>query len=127
MGEPHGPEGRAAAEEALSLAQRVGDAATQVGALCELACIESHDGNDAAALAMLAEARSLAGQASALRPLLKVTINESHVLEGMGEHGRAAEVARAGMPAPGIMAWPARPAPSWRSTWPSRWYRSAAG
>ena len=97
MGEPHGPEGRAAAEEALSLAQRVGDAATQVGALCELACIESHDGNDAPALAMLAEARSLAGKAGALRPLLHVAINESHVLEGMGEHGRAAEVARAGI------------------------------
>ena len=97
MGEPHGPEGRAAAEEALSLAQRVGDAATQVGALCELACIESHDGNDAPALAMLAEARSLAGQAGALRPMLHVAINESHVLEGMGEHGRAAEVARAGI------------------------------
>ena len=97
MGEPHGPEGRAAAEEALSLAQRVGDTATQVGALCELACIESHDGNDAAALAMLAEARLLARKASALRPLLKVAINESHVLEGMGEHGRAAEVARAGI------------------------------
>ena len=97
MGEPHGPEGRAAAEEALSLAQRVGDAATQVDALCELACIESHDGNDAPALAMLAEARSLAGKAGALRPLLHVAINESHVLEGMGEHGRAAEVARAGI------------------------------
>ena len=46
---------------------------------------------------MLAEARSLAGKAGALRPLLHVAINESHVLEGMGEHGRAAEVARAGI------------------------------
>src|SRR5215831_16372178 len=46
---------------------------------------------------MLAEARSLAGKVSALRPLLHVAINESHVLEGMGEHGRAAEVARAGI------------------------------
>ena len=97
LAEPHGPEGRVAAEEALSLAQRVGDAATQVSALCELACIESHSGNDPAALAMLAEARSLAGKVSALRPLLHVAINESHVLEGMGEHGRAAEVARAGI------------------------------
>jgi DNA-binding NarL/FixJ family response regulator len=95
--EPHGREGRIAAEEALSLAQRVGDAGTQVSALCELACIESHSGNDPAALAMLAEARSLAVKAGALRPLLHVAINESHVLEGMGEHGRAAEVARAGI------------------------------
>ncbi len=97
MGEPHTPDGWAAAEEALSLAQQVGDAATQVGALCELACFEAHDGNDAAALAMLAEARSLAAKADALRPLLHVAINESHVLEGMGEHERAAEVARAGI------------------------------
>src|SRR4249920_2032386 len=58
LAEPHGPEGRVAAEEALSLAQQVGDAATQVSALCELACIESHSGNALAALAMLAEARS---------------------------------------------------------------------
>src|SRR5215470_18149512 len=97
LAEPHGPEGRIAAEEALSLAQRVGDAATQVSALCELACMESHSGNNPAALAMLAEARSLAVKAGALRPLLHVAINESHVLEGMGEHGRAAEVARAGI------------------------------
>jgi DNA-binding CsgD family transcriptional regulator len=97
LAEPHGPEGRIAAEEALSLAQRVGDAATQVNALCELACIESHSGNDLAALAMLAEARSLAAKAGALRPLLHAAINESHILEGMGEHERAAEVARAGI------------------------------
>ena len=119
---------RVAAEEALSLARQVGDAATQVSALCELACIESHCGNDPAALAMLGEARSLAGRAGALRPLLHVAINESHVLEGMGEHGRAAEVARAGIAsASGLRPGPARPAPSWRSTWPSRWSRSAAG
>jgi DNA-binding NarL/FixJ family response regulator len=97
LAEPHGREGRAAAEEALSLAQRVGDAATQVNALCELACIESHYGNDLAALAMLAEARSLAVKANALRPLLHAAINESHILEGMGEHERAAEVARDGI------------------------------
>jgi DNA-binding CsgD family transcriptional regulator len=97
LAEPHGPEGWGAAEEALSLAQRVGDAASEVSALCELACMEAHSGNDPAALAMLAEARSLAGKAGTLRPLLHVAINESHVLEGMGEHERAAEVARAGI------------------------------
>src|SRR5215469_9889867 len=95
--EPHGPQGRAAAEEALSLAQRVGDAATQVNALCELACIESHAGNDAQALEIIAGARSLAGRAGALRPLLHVAINESHVLEGIGEHEQAAQVARTGI------------------------------
>jgi DNA-binding CsgD family transcriptional regulator len=95
--EPHGPQGRAAAEEALSLARRVGDAATQVNALCELACIESHCGNDAQALEILTGARSLARRAGALRPLLHVAINESHVLEGIGEHEQAAQVARAGI------------------------------
>jgi DNA-binding CsgD family transcriptional regulator len=95
--EPHGPQGRAAAEEALSLAQQVGDAATQVNALCELACIESHSGNDAQALEIVAGARSLARRAGALRPLLHVAINESHLLEGIGEHEQAAQVARAGI------------------------------
>ncbi len=95
--EPHGPEGRAAAEEALALARGVGDAAIQVSASCELACIESHSGDNAAALAILADARSLARRAGALRPLLHVHINESHVLEGLAEHERAAQVARAGI------------------------------
>jgi DNA-binding CsgD family transcriptional regulator/tetratricopeptide (TPR) repeat protein len=95
--EPHGPQGRAAAEEALSLAQQVGDAATQVIALCELACIESHSGDDAQALEILAGARSLARRVGALRPLLHAAINESHVLEGIGEHEQAAQVARTGI------------------------------
>jgi DNA-binding CsgD family transcriptional regulator len=97
LAEPHGPEGRIAAEEALSLARQVGDPATQVTALCELACAESHGGNDAVALEMFAEARSLARRAGAFRPLLHVAINESHVLEGIGEHERAAQVAQAGI------------------------------
>ena len=46
---------------------------------------------------MFAEARSLAGRTGTYRPLLQVAINESHVLEGMGEHERAARVARAGI------------------------------
>jgi DNA-binding CsgD family transcriptional regulator len=95
--EPHGPLGRAAAEEALSLARQVGDAATQVNALCELACIDSHSGQDARALEILTGARSLARRAGALRPLLHVAINESHVLEGIGEHEQAAQVARDGI------------------------------
>jgi DNA-binding CsgD family transcriptional regulator/tetratricopeptide (TPR) repeat protein len=93
----HGPEGWVAGEEALALARQAGDAATQIGALCELGCVESHSGNDTAALEMFAEARSLAGQAGTFRPLLHVAINESHVLEGMGEHERAVHVARAGI------------------------------
>src|SRR5262249_48918790 len=88
---------RAAAEEALALARQAGDAATQVTALCELACGESQFGNDTAALEMLIEARSLAGRTGAFRPLLRVAVSESHVLEGLGEHEQAASVARSGI------------------------------
>ena len=91
-------------------------------------CVESHSGNDTAALEMLAEARSLAGQAGAFRPLLHVAINESHVLEGMGEHERAAQVARGRhRQRAGLRARPLDRDASWRSTWPSRWSRSAGG
>jgi DNA-binding CsgD family transcriptional regulator len=92
-----GPEARAAAEEALTLARRAGDGATQVNALCQLASNESQSGNDAAALELFALARSLAGGTGTYQPLLHVAINESHVLEGMGEHERAAQVARDGI------------------------------
>ena len=95
--EPHDPGARAAAEEALALARQAGDAATQVTALCELACGESQFGSDTAALEMLIEARSLAGRTGAFRPLLRVAVSESHVLEGLGEHEQAASVARSGI------------------------------
>ncbi|MGN6172581.1 MAG: LuxR C-terminal-related transcriptional regulator, partial [Streptosporangiaceae bacterium] len=95
--EPSEPGARAAAEEALALAQQAGAAATQIGALCELACFEAQVGNDAVALEMLTEAQSLAGRTRAFRPLLQVAVTESHVLEGLGEHERAASVARAGI------------------------------
>jgi len=94
---PHEPGMQAAAEEALALARQAGDAATQVTALCALACGESQFGNDAVALEMLIEARSLAGRTGAFRPLLRVAVSESHVLEGLGEHEQAASVARAGI------------------------------
>ena len=95
--EPYDPGARAAAEEALALARQAGDAATQVTALCELACGESQFGSDTVALEMLIEARSLAGRTGAFRPLLQVAVSESHVLEGLGEHEQAASVARAGI------------------------------
>ncbi len=91
------PEVAAAAGEALALARRAGDAATEAHALLELGLIQSHSGDDAAALETLDLARSAARQAESYEPLLNAVINESHVLEGMGEHERAAEVARAGI------------------------------
>lgn len=97
MSDPFGPRARLTAEEALSLARRAGDAETQVNALCKLATIRSHLGDEAVAVEMFAEARSLAGWDDAYRALLHVAVNESHVLEGMGEHERAAKVARDGI------------------------------
>jgi DNA-binding NarL/FixJ family response regulator len=92
-----GPEPAAGLEEALWLAQRAGDPSMEAKALYDLALLRSGDGDDAAALEMLGRARAIAARAGAYEPLIAAAINESHVLEGMGEHERAAEVARAGI------------------------------
>ena len=97
LADPYSRRARVAAAEALELARQQGAAATQVSALCELATIEAHDANDELALRLFGEARALAGQSGAFRPLLYAAINESHVLEGIGEHERAAQVARDGI------------------------------
>jgi ATP/maltotriose-dependent transcriptional regulator MalT len=93
----HGPEASAAVDEALALARRAGDAATQATALYELAVIRSNSGDDAYALDLLGLARAVAERAGAYEPMLHAVINESHVLEGMGQHEQAADVARAGI------------------------------
>jgi ATP/maltotriose-dependent transcriptional regulator MalT len=93
----HGPEAAAAIDEALALARQAGDAATEADALPDLAIVQSRAGDDAAALESLRLARTIAERADAYQPLLCAVTNESHVLEGMGEHEQAAEVARAGI------------------------------
>jgi DNA-binding CsgD family transcriptional regulator/tetratricopeptide (TPR) repeat protein len=93
----YAPETAAALEEALRLAQRAGDSATEAKALSDLAALKSADGDDPAALEMLGRARAIADGSGAYEPLAAAAINESHVLEGMGEHERAAAVARAGI------------------------------
>jgi DNA-binding CsgD family transcriptional regulator len=93
----YGREAVAALEEALRLARRAGDPAMEAAALHHLAMLRSRDGDDVAALEMLGRARATAGRAGAYRSLLAAVINESHVLEGMGEHKHAADVARAGI------------------------------
>jgi DNA-binding CsgD family transcriptional regulator len=94
---PYAPQTAAALEEALRLAQRAGDPAIEAKALCDLAMFRSRGGDDPAALEMLGRAGAIAGRAGAYDSLLAAVINESHVLEGMGQHERAAEVARAGI------------------------------
>jgi DNA-binding CsgD family transcriptional regulator/tetratricopeptide (TPR) repeat protein len=96
-GQPYGPDALAAAEEALTLARKASAATTEAAALRELAVLRSRAGDNRAALEMLAQARAIAGQAGAYDSLLRAVIEESHVLEGMGEHERAAKVAQAGI------------------------------
>jgi DNA-binding CsgD family transcriptional regulator/tetratricopeptide (TPR) repeat protein len=95
--ESAGPDAAAAIDEALMLARRAGDAATEASALVELGLLQSRNGDDAAAVRTLALAQSLAEQVGAYEHLLPAVINESHVLEGMGEHERAADLARRGI------------------------------
>jgi len=92
-----GPRATAAVDEALTLARRAGDVGMEATALLEVAVIASRDGHDEQALDLLGQARVLAERAGALEPQMYVVINESHVLAGIGQHERAAEVARAGV------------------------------
>jgi DNA-binding CsgD family transcriptional regulator/tetratricopeptide (TPR) repeat protein len=94
---PFAPETAAAIEEALRLAQQAGDPAMEARALCDLAVFRSREGDDPAALEMLGRAGAIARRAGAYESLMAAAINESHVLEGMGQHERAADVARAGI------------------------------
>jgi DNA-binding CsgD family transcriptional regulator/tetratricopeptide (TPR) repeat protein len=97
----HTPRDRETSEEALALARQIGDQASEASALMSLGLIAaSHSGMaeiGSAPLNMVAEARSIATEAKALRPLLNIATNESHLLEGAGEHEAAARVARQGV------------------------------
>jgi len=90
---------RSAAEEALALSRQSGDLATQASALMTLALQEggTSAGDEEAGFALIAQARASAGQAGDYHMLLRATTNESHLLEGMGAHQRAAEVAKSGV------------------------------
>lgn len=94
------PGARAMGEEALALARQTGDAATEAYALITVAEAHAHAPGyelNAQNLEMLAQARALAERAQAHDPQLQVTVTESDLLEGMGEHERAAQVARQGV------------------------------
>jgi ATP/maltotriose-dependent transcriptional regulator MalT len=89
------PETRAAVEGALALSARCGDAETEAYAL--IAMTDLHADYGALPLELLERARSLAGEAHAYDAVLQATANESYLLEGAGEHQRAARVARQGI------------------------------
>jgi DNA-binding CsgD family transcriptional regulator/tetratricopeptide (TPR) repeat protein len=91
---------RAAAIEALAIAREENEPRARAEALLTLVVLEtegapSGDGFDV--LGMLAEARAAAEEARDCSVLVRAAINESHVLEGLGEHLLAAEVARSGL------------------------------
>jgi DNA-binding NarL/FixJ family response regulator len=96
---PGASQAHSAAEQALALAQRTGDAATQSHALSTLAMFGSGDSGryQDAQLEMLALARAAAARAGDYHLMLRTAVNESHILEGAGQHERAAEVARDGI------------------------------
>jgi DNA-binding CsgD family transcriptional regulator/tetratricopeptide (TPR) repeat protein len=94
-----GQQARAAGEEALALAQKLGDPTTLANALSHLALNTAggDPADDTTALELLARARTAADQAEGYQPRLEVTVSESHILEGMGRHEDAARVAQAGI------------------------------
>jgi DNA-binding CsgD family transcriptional regulator len=95
------PRERAYATEALALARQAGDTTSEVNALLTLGIGTAAPGYQASpgseALALIAEARALAGRIGDWQSYLRAAILESHLLEGAGEHERAAEVARQGV------------------------------
>jgi DNA-binding CsgD family transcriptional regulator/tetratricopeptide (TPR) repeat protein len=97
----HNLQDRALAEEALALARRAGDDAREACALTTLAAAVAGPGGMARQgsepLELIAQARSIAAQARAYGELLGAAINESHLLQGAGEHEAAADVARRGI------------------------------
>ena len=89
---------RSYAEEALALARRTGDEANEANALLTLAMYNADPGqqapSDSGPLELIAQARDMAERRGAEEVLLHAAVNESHLLEGAGEHELAAEAAR---------------------------------
>ncbi len=97
----HTTRDRQATEEALALARQIGDQASEASALMSMGLIAASNSGMAeigsAPLNKVVEARTIATAAKAFRLLLAIATNESHLLEGAGEHEAAAQVARQGV------------------------------
>ena len=90
------------AEQALTLARRIEDPVVEASALLTLAMFKAdaaaqQAGPDSDAIRQIEQGREQAEQSGALELLLKAAINESHLLEGAGEHELAARAAARGM------------------------------
>ncbi|WP_308209214.1 helix-turn-helix transcriptional regulator [Actinoallomurus purpureus] len=91
-------EARALAVEALTTARAVGDATVEAHALTTIAGCDFSDAEGERHLAELAKAEAVYVRGGADdSAMMRIATNESHVLEGMGEHERAVEVARRGV------------------------------
>ncbi|GLY79748.1 helix-turn-helix transcriptional regulator [Actinoallomurus iriomotensis] len=86
---------RASAEEALEIGRRTHDGVVQAKALVTLAALAAANADLPTANDLFAQAAEAASDAHDTR--LLVAITESDALETLGEHARAAEVARQGM------------------------------
>jgi DNA-binding CsgD family transcriptional regulator/tetratricopeptide (TPR) repeat protein len=98
---PHVSLERSYAEEALALARQTGDEANEANALLTLAMFQAGAGQQAGVgsdpIELIAQARAMAERTGADSLMVKAAINESHLLEGAGEHELAAEAARRGL------------------------------
>lgn len=94
MFKPSDEPGLAYAGEAYALAKAQGDTVAAVQALTALGSLESHLGRVDDGLARFATARELGADTTPFNP---VAANESDLLEAIGEHERAAEVARSAL------------------------------
>ncbi len=98
----HGPrreQASSTAEEALALSRQTGDLATQASALLTLAMggAGSCSSGEDASFELIAQARAAAAEAGDYHMLLLTATNESHLLEGIGAHQRAAGAAKSGV------------------------------
>ncbi|HEX6447745.1 MAG TPA: AAA family ATPase [Streptosporangiales bacterium] len=94
MLEPDDEAAYAYGQEALAIARAQGYADIEARTLSALASIEGHFGRIDAALAKFAEVRAMD---VGVWPWLALDTNESDLLEGIGDHEKAIEVARAGL------------------------------
>jgi DNA-binding CsgD family transcriptional regulator len=88
---------RASAEEALEIGRRTYDRVVQAKALVTLAALAAANADLTTANDLFVQAGAAASDAGAHDTRLLVAITESDTLEAVGEHARAAQVARQGM------------------------------
>jgi ATP/maltotriose-dependent transcriptional regulator MalT len=91
---------RSYAEEALALARQAGDEAAEANALLTLAMFNAFAGQQAPSgsgpIELITQARTMGERKGADDVLPRAAVDESHLLEGAGEHELAAAAARRG-------------------------------